>query len=54
LRATDKGDGVYNIADDDGAVSSAKAVRDLGFDPAFRIPERLARRLPTIHSVPAR
>jgi nucleoside-diphosphate-sugar epimerase len=29
--------GVYNIAEDDGAVSIAKARRELGFDPAFRI-----------------
>jgi nucleoside-diphosphate-sugar epimerase len=28
--------GIYNIAEDDGAVSIAKA-RELGFDPAFRI-----------------
>jgi nucleoside-diphosphate-sugar epimerase len=29
--------GVYNIADDDGAVSIEKARRELGFDPAFRL-----------------
>jgi nucleoside-diphosphate-sugar epimerase len=29
--------GIYNIADDDGAVSIAEARRELGFDPAFRI-----------------
>ncbi|MET0633655.1 MAG: NAD(P)-dependent oxidoreductase [Xanthobacteraceae bacterium] len=29
--------GIYNIADDDGAVSIAKAVAELGFDPAFRL-----------------
>ena len=29
--------GIYNIAEDDGAVSSEKAKRDLGFDPGFRI-----------------
>jgi len=29
--------GIYNIAEDDGAVSIAKARRELGFDPAFRI-----------------
>jgi nucleoside-diphosphate-sugar epimerase len=28
--------GVYNIAEADGAVSSAKAVRELGWSPAFR------------------
>lgn len=37
LLAVDKGAGVYNIAEDDGAVSSAKARRELGFDPAFRM-----------------
>jgi nucleoside-diphosphate-sugar epimerase len=35
--ALTKGTGLYNIAEDDGAVSSAKARRDLGFDPAFRM-----------------
>jgi len=29
--------GIYNIADDDGAVSIAKAVAELGFDPHFRL-----------------
>jgi nucleoside-diphosphate-sugar epimerase len=29
--------GIYNIAEDDGAVSSEKAKRDLGFDAGFRI-----------------
>ncbi len=29
--------GVYNVAEDDGAVSSEKARRELGFDPGFRI-----------------
>jgi nucleoside-diphosphate-sugar epimerase len=29
--------GIYNIAEDDGAVSIEKARRDLGFDPAFRL-----------------
>ncbi len=28
--------GIYNIADDDGAVSIAKARAELGFDPGFR------------------
>jgi nucleoside-diphosphate-sugar epimerase len=37
LLAVTNGAGVYNIADGDGAVSSAKAVHELGFDPAFRI-----------------
>jgi nucleoside-diphosphate-sugar epimerase len=35
--ALSKGTGIYNIADDDGAVAIAKAVRELGFDPAFRM-----------------
>jgi nucleoside-diphosphate-sugar epimerase len=30
--------GVYNIADEDGVVSIDKARRQLGFDPAFRLP----------------
>ncbi len=30
--------GIYNIADDDGAVSIAKARAELGFDPDFRLP----------------
>ena len=29
--------GIYNIADDDGAVSIAKARAELGFDPQFRL-----------------
>lgn len=29
--------GIYNVAEDDGAVSSEKAKSDLGFDAAFRI-----------------
>jgi len=37
LLAIDKGAGVYNIAEDDGAVTSVKAKHELGFDPAFRI-----------------
>jgi nucleoside-diphosphate-sugar epimerase len=38
LLAISRGAGLYNIAEDDGAVSSAKARGELGFDPAFRIP----------------
>jgi nucleoside-diphosphate-sugar epimerase len=45
LLSLDMGSGIYNIAEDDGAVSSAKATRELGFDPAFRIPARLAQEL---------
>ena len=29
--------GIYNIAEDDGAVSSEKAKAELGFDPGFRL-----------------
>jgi nucleoside-diphosphate-sugar epimerase len=54
LLAADAGGGVYNIADDDGAVSIAKARRDLGFDPAFRMPERIARELHSVQSLVAR
>jgi len=37
LAVTRGGAGIYNIADDDGAISIEKARRELGFDPAFRI-----------------
>jgi nucleoside-diphosphate-sugar epimerase len=37
LLAVGRGTGVYNIAEADGAVSSARAARELGFDPAFRM-----------------
>jgi len=36
LALTRGGAGIYNIAEDDGEVSIAKARRELGFDPAFR------------------
>ena len=29
--------GIFNIAEDDGFVSIAKALRELGFDPGFRL-----------------
>jgi nucleoside-diphosphate-sugar epimerase len=35
--AIGKGEGVYNVAEDDGAVSIAKARREWGFDPKFRM-----------------
>ena len=54
LLAVSKGAGVYNVAEDDGAVSSAKATHELGFDPAFRVPERLARKLRSVQSEPLR
>jgi nucleoside-diphosphate-sugar epimerase len=38
LLTADKGaPGIYNIAEDDGAISSEKAKRDLGFDAGFRV-----------------
>jgi nucleoside-diphosphate-sugar epimerase len=37
LLALTRGAGLYNIVDDDGAVSIAKARAELGFDPAFRL-----------------
>ena len=38
LLAVSKGKpGIYNIAEDDGAISSEKAKRDLGFDAGFRM-----------------
>jgi len=54
LLAVSRGAGVYNIAEDDGAVSSAKARHELGFDPAFRVSERLAKLLRTAESVQQR
>jgi nucleoside-diphosphate-sugar epimerase len=36
LLAVTRGSGIYNIADDDGAVAIDKARRGLGFDPGFR------------------
>jgi nucleoside-diphosphate-sugar epimerase len=36
-RALNRGDGIYNIAEDDGTVSSAKAAAELGWNAAFRI-----------------
>ncbi len=29
--------GIYNVAEDDGAISSAKAKREFGFDAGFRL-----------------
>jgi nucleoside-diphosphate-sugar epimerase len=37
LLAVTKGRGIYNIAEDDGGVSSERAKRDLGFDASFRM-----------------
>jgi len=36
-RALRRGRGIYNIAEEDGAVSSRKAVDELGWNPCFRI-----------------
>jgi nucleoside-diphosphate-sugar epimerase len=38
LAVTRGAPGVYNVADDEGIVSIAKARNELGFDPAFRLP----------------
>jgi nucleoside-diphosphate-sugar epimerase len=35
--------GIYNIAEDDGSVSIAKARRELGWDPSFRLNDSGAR-----------
>ena len=43
LLSVAKGDGVYNIAEDDGAVSSERAKHELGFDAKYRIPAQLAQ-----------
>lgn len=38
LLAIDRGEpGIFNIAEDDGFVSTAKAIRELNFDPGFRL-----------------
>jgi nucleoside-diphosphate-sugar epimerase len=37
LAITNGSPGIYNIAEDDGAVSIEKARRELGFDPDFRL-----------------
>ncbi len=37
LLSLTRGNGIYNIADDDGTVSIEKARNELGFDPAFRL-----------------
>jgi nucleoside-diphosphate-sugar epimerase len=39
LLAVTRGSGVYNIAENDGAVSCVKAARDLGWEPGFRLGE---------------
>jgi nucleoside-diphosphate-sugar epimerase len=54
LLAANKGAGVYNIAEDDGAVSSTKAKRELGFEAAFRVSERLAEGLRTLSVSPSK
>jgi nucleoside-diphosphate-sugar epimerase len=37
LAIADGAPGIYNLADDDGTVSLARARRDLGWDPSFRL-----------------
>jgi nucleoside-diphosphate-sugar epimerase len=51
LLAMNKGAGIYNIAEDDGAASSAKARRELGFDPAFRVSAQLAEDLRAFQTI---
>jgi hypothetical protein len=36
-RSTETNQRIFNIAEDDGFVSIAKALRELGFDPGFRL-----------------
>lgn len=43
LAVTRGAPGIYNIAEDDGTVSIAKARGELGFDPAFRLPAARGR-----------
>ena len=38
LAVTRGAPGIYNIAEDDGAVTIDKARQELGFNPAFRLP----------------
>jgi nucleoside-diphosphate-sugar epimerase len=38
LAVTRGSPGIYNVAEDDGAVTIEKARSELGFDPAFRLP----------------
>ena len=40
LAVTRGAPGIYNIAEDDGAVSVEKAQSELGFDPAFRLADQ--------------
>lgn len=40
LLAVTRGRGIYNVAEDDGAVSSEKAKRELGFNASFRLADR--------------
>jgi len=37
LLAVTKGEGIYNIAEDDGTVDCVRAARELGWEPGFRI-----------------
>lgn len=41
LAITAKLNGVYNIAEEDGTVTSARARRELGWSPDFRMPEQI-------------
>ena len=37
LLALERGSGIYNIAEDDGAVAITRAQAQLGFDPTIRL-----------------
>ena len=39
--------GMFNIAEDDGYVSIAKALRELGFDPGFRLARDQRTKIPS-------
>jgi nucleoside-diphosphate-sugar epimerase len=54
LLAISNGVGIYNIAENDGPVSSAKAIRELGFEPEFRLSEKVNQALSTFRSASSR
>ena len=43
--AATEGNGIYNIVENDAAVSGAKAARELGFNSDFRLPSQMVQRL---------
>jgi nucleoside-diphosphate-sugar epimerase len=50
LAVTRGAPGIYNIAEEDGAVTIDKARKELGFDPAFRLPACKPRDKQTINA----